>query len=67
MFHVIVRHLKDGLSEILSFSKNSNEGHQKVVVYKSLQKSDYPVGKIWGKIMTEFNTIGRFKVIDKDK
>jgi len=54
---------KGGLYELLAIARNSNDCKQQMVVYKSLQNSDFPKGTIWIKTKTEFTTPGRFKKI----
>ena len=56
----VFQHKNGGLYEIVCTARNSNDCKQELVVYKSLQESDFPLGTIWVRTMTEFNTLGRF-------
>ena len=56
-------HRNGGRYEVLAISRSSNDCEQKMVVYKSLEDSDFPKGTIWVRTKTEFMTLGRFKKI----
>lgn len=51
----IYRHRKGCLYEVIAIGRSSNDCHQKIVVYKSLEDSDFPAGTIWVRPLTEFN------------
>jgi hypothetical protein len=52
---------KDGcLYEVLSVGRNSDDAGQQMVVYVSLEDSEFPAGTLWTKPLREFKRPGRF-------
>lgn len=56
----IYRHRSGNLYEVLMIARNSNDCDQEIVVYKSLENSDFPSGTVWVRTLKEFTTPGRF-------
>ena len=59
----IVTHKNGKHYKIVCIARSSNDCHQKLVVYQSLEPSDFPEGTIWVRTMTEFLTPDRFQVM----
>jgi hypothetical protein len=56
----IYKHKNGNKYEVLMIGYNSNDCDQRLVIYKSLEDSDFPAGTIWVRTLKEFSTPGRF-------
>lgn len=48
------RHCKGKLYEIVCIARDSDDCTKEIVVYKSLDDSDFPIGTIWIRPIKEF-------------
>ena len=55
----IYKHCKGKLYKIVALARNSDNCKQEIVVYKSLEHSDYPKGTLWTRPLEDFNSIHR--------
>ena len=60
----IYQHRGGDYYDVIANGRNSNDCDQQMVVYTSLQKSDFPAGTIWIRTLKEFTTPGRFTKIE---
>lgn len=50
----IYKHCKGKKYKIICVARNSDKCNEKIVVYQSLEKSDFPKGTIWTRSLSEF-------------
>ena len=55
----LYKHFKGGLYRVVYVSRNSNYCNMEYVTYRSLQKTDFPIGQLWTRPLNEFT--GRHK------
>lgn len=60
----IYKHRNGRLFIIICMARSSNDCTQEIVVYKSLDDTDYPKGQVWTRSLVEFSTPGRFKLVN---
>ena len=53
-------HRNGGTYRIVCMARSSNDCHQELVVYESMQDGDFPKGTVWVRTFTEFTTPNRF-------
>lgn len=63
----LYRHINGNDYEVLMIARNSNDCEQQMVIYKSLQNSDFPAGTIWVRPLNDFMKPGRFTRKDEVK
>lgn len=51
------QHFKGKRYKVLMIVRDSNDCTKKVVIYESLDDTDYPKGTVWSRLLSEFDDV----------